>query len=127
MRPVQLLAEAHRLLGDTSTATVSVWSHASALLCRQALEGALRELWAARASCLQWVPMRAQLACLPSYLSDDTLAAEVTFTWYALSHATHHRPYELDPTREELESLVAATSRLIVAVDRRASAGAGVV
>lgn len=60
--------------------------------------------------------MRAQLACLPTYLAADGLASDVSFAWHALSRATHHHPYELDPTREELESLLAMTERLIDAV-----------
>lgn len=118
MRPDDLVAEAQRLLEDCSAATVSVWPRAAALLCRQALEAALRELWAATAPCVQQASMRAQLACLPSYLGDDSLAGEVTFTWYALSHATHHHPYDLDPTREELQSLLSATTRLLSVLAR---------
>jgi hypothetical protein len=47
--------------------------------------------------------------------ADRELATETRFTWYALSRATHHHPYELDPTREELSSLLRATRRLITA------------
>ena len=116
MDPTQLVAEARRLLDDGSTGTVSAWSRAAALLCRQALEETLRRIWDVKAPCMRRAQMRAQLACLPSYLDDDELAGEVAFTWYALSRATHHHPYDLDPTREELESLLAATTRLIVAI-----------
>lgn len=116
MRPAALAAEARRLLEESSPGTVSAWSRAAALLGRQALEGALDELWATTAPCLRCVPMRAQLACLPSYLRDEALAGEVAFTWTALSRATHHHPYELDPTQQELEALLGATDRLIAAV-----------
>jgi hypothetical protein len=55
--------------------------------------------------------MRAQLACLSAYAAPD-LARELAFTWHALSHATHRHAYELDPTREELASLIDAAERL---------------
>jgi hypothetical protein len=123
MEPHELTAEARRLLDESSPGTVSAWSRAAALLCRQALEDALALLWADDAPCLRRVPMRAQLACLRSFLPEDgSLASEVTFTWNALSRATHHQPYELDPTREELHSLLVATDRLIAAIAVRGQA-----
>lgn len=116
MTPDQLVTEARRLLNETPPGTVSAWPRAAALLCRQALEDTLDELWTAKAPSLRFVSMRAQLSCLPSYLSPPALARDVAFTWHALSRATHHHPYELDPTREELDSLVATTHTLVAGV-----------
>jgi hypothetical protein len=112
-----LLDEARRLIDDTSTATVSVWPRAAALLARQALEETLTRFWLGAAPGVERLPMRAQLSCLRAYHVPPQLAADVTFTWHALSRATHHHPYELDPTREELASLIAATQRLVDAED----------
>lgn len=112
----QLVAEARRLLDETPAGTVSAWPRAAALLCRHALEGTLAALWAGKAPSLRFASMRAQLASLPSYLPSTALARDVAFTWHALSRATHHHPYELDPTREELDSLVATTERLVATV-----------
>jgi hypothetical protein len=71
--------------------------------------------------------MRAQLSSLPTYLSPPALARDVAFSWHALSLATHHHPYEFDPIREEFDSLIITTRRLIVsvAVDARARSAAG--
>jgi hypothetical protein len=46
------------------------------------------------------------------YVDDPRLIADLGFTWQALTRATHHHPYELDPTREELASLLTATRRV---------------
>lgn len=116
LSPGQLLDQAHGLLDDPARGTVSAWSRAAALLARQALEEALRRFWRVQAPGVEWTSMRAQLACLRLYLPSADVAAEVAFAWYALSRATHHHPYELDPTREELESLLAMTARSIDAV-----------
>jgi hypothetical protein len=122
LAPAQLLEEAHRMLDESSPGTVSAWSRASALLARQALEEALRQFWRTRAPGVEQTTMRAQLACLPTYISSDRLASDVAYAWHALSRATHHHPYELDPTREELTSLLAMTARLIGAVTPLAGA-----
>lgn len=116
LAPVQLLDHARRLLDDSAGGTVSAWSRAAALLARQALEEALRRFWRIKAPGVEYTNMRAQLACLRTYLPSDALASDVSFAWYALSRATHHHPYELDPTREELESLLATAERLIDAI-----------
>jgi hypothetical protein len=116
LTPDDLLAEAQRMLDEASTATVAVWPRAVALLARQALEDALRSYWAEHAPGVERLTMRAQLTCLRAYLSSASLASEVTFTWHALSRATHHHVYELEPTREELSSLVAAARRLVATV-----------
>lgn len=119
----QLVAEARRLLDETPPGTVSAWPRAAALLCRQALEDTLDELWGGKAPSLRQAPMRAQLTCLPSYLPTPVLACDITFTWHALSYATHHHPYELDPTREELNSLITTTGRLVADVHAQAHPG----
>jgi hypothetical protein len=117
LTPHDLLAEAQRMLDEASTATVAVWPRAVALLTRQALEEAMRSYWAENAPGVERLNMRAQLTCLRVYLSSADVARDVTFTWHALSRATHHHAYELDPTREELSSLVTAARRLVAAVD----------
>lgn len=108
-----LLDEARRLIDHTSAGTVSVWPRAAALLARQALEETLMQFWLRTAPGVEHLPMRAQLSCLRAYLAPPALAADLAFTWHALSRATHHHPYELDLTRDELSSLIAATRRLV--------------
>ena len=110
MTSAELLAEARRMLDESPPGTVSAWPRAAAVLARQALEAAITDLWHAREPSIVGASMRAQLACLRSWVTHD-LAAETAWTWHALSHATHHHAYELDPTREELASLVASAAR----------------
>jgi hypothetical protein len=62
--------------------------------------------------------MRAQLNCARVYLDRET-AGQLSYAWHALSRATHHRPYELDPTREELESLLATTRSALQRLGQR--------
>jgi hypothetical protein len=120
---IDLLAESRRMLDEAEPSTVSAWSRASALLARQALEEALTELWISRAPGVQRLNMRAQLNCLHSYISDAVLVSDVAFTWHALSRATHHHPYELDPTAEELRTLVSMTARIVAALAQPGHAG----
>ena len=110
-----LIAAAWRMLDDPTRSTVSAWPRAAALLARQALEAALTEYWREKLPGAERLNMRAQLNCAHSYLGRD-LAGELSYTWHALSRATHHHPYELDLTREELASLITSSDRLITAL-----------
>jgi hypothetical protein len=111
----ELIAASRRLLDDPTHSTVSAWARAAALLARQALEHALAGYWAVRLPGAERLTMRAQLNCAHMYLGRQ-LAGGLTYTWYALSRATHHHPYELDPTREELASLIESASLLVKAL-----------
>jgi hypothetical protein len=116
----ELVVAAQRMIDDDSRATVSAWPRAAALLARQALERALADYWHARLPGAERLNMRAQLNCAQVYLGRE-LAGELTYTWHALSRATHHHPYELDPTREELSSHVQSTGRLVKALAAKAA------
>lgn len=48
--------------------------------------------------------MRAQLACLPTYMDDTELAGRAAYTWSALSSACHHHTYEVALTARELQT-----------------------
>ena len=95
---------------DLAARTTIEWPRAAAHLCRQALEASLDELWRAKLPEMSDSSMRAQLICLPTYLSDDDSAGHVAYTWSALSNACHHQIYELSPTSTELLSWI-ETSR----------------
>lgn len=112
MTPAALLEEAQRLLDETPQGTVSAWPRAAAILARQALETAVTDLWHAREPMLVGTPLRPQLLCLAGYVPMQ-VASDVSWLWHALTRATHHRPYECDPTREELASLVAGARRAV--------------
>ena len=100
--PEDLLDTAEELLSRPDANAAGIWPLAAAHLCRQALEALLDRHWEARLPGMERVSMRAQLACLPTYLAPAELAGRVAYTWSALSAACHHRPYELPPTASEL-------------------------
>ena len=98
----ELLAAARSLadrpLGDTR----GLWPRAAVLLARQSLEVAMKTYWSAKAPGVEESPMRAQLLCLGPWISNEPLARRAHHVWGALSRASHHHPYELTPTRDEL-------------------------
>jgi hypothetical protein len=106
-----LLATAQQLLDRPDAKTAGLWPRAAALLARQALEQSLDAFWKAKGLALAALPMRPQLLCLPRYLDDAPLAASLSHTWTALTHACHHHPYELPPTTGELVQWIALTRR----------------
>ena len=111
--PLDLVGAARRIVNEPAETTLGLWPRAAALLARQALEEALDDLWRGRAPGLERAPARAQLACLPDYVPDRKLAADVAFTWAALSEVCHHHAYELGPTAAELDSLFATVEHFI--------------
>lgn len=98
----ELLASA-RTLADRSVAdTRGLWPRAAVFLARQSLEVALKTYWSAKAPGVEESSMRAQLLCLGTWVSDEPFARRAHQAWSALSRASHHHPYELTPTRDEL-------------------------
>jgi hypothetical protein len=111
-KPETLLAAARRLIETEDAKTVGVWARAAAYLSRQALEAYLDELWLEKAPGTERTSTRAQLICLPSFLRNEVLARKITYTWNALSHACHHRSYELAPTLTELTAWLEVLNEL---------------
>lgn len=113
MSPHELLVKARALAVDGTAGTRGLWPLAATVLARQALEGALAELWRRRG-----VPQvadasgRAQLLCLPSFI-DPGLAAEVAWTWSALSEAAHEHGLMRTPTAGELGTWTEVVERFI--------------
>lgn len=108
-----VLARARSLVEQPDAATAGLWPRAAALLARQALEQALRDVWARRAPSVARLSGRAQLTCLAQYVRDPALAGEVAYTWSALSDACHQRAYDTGPTAAELGDRFAVVERLI--------------
>ena len=111
-----LVTAARDLLERADPMTAGIWPRATALLARQALEGALDDLWRLRAPGLEQCSARAQLLCLPFYLRDEELAEGVCYAWAGLSRACHQHPYELSPTFSELLGWLATVERLVARV-----------
>ena len=108
-----LVTAARDLLERADPMTAGIWPRATALLARQALEGALEDLWRLRAPGVEHCSARAQLLCLPFYLGDEDLAERVSYTWSGLSRACHQHPYELAPTSSELLGWIATVEELV--------------
>jgi hypothetical protein len=115
MTPSDLLSAARELIARPDAATAGVWPRTAALLARQAIEQAIASIWKAQADTagLGSCTMRSQLTCLPSYIDAET-AAQVAYTWAALSGACHYHPYELAPTATELINWIEDADQLLV-------------
>ncbi len=101
--PEDLLETARKLLSRKDAKAKGIWPRAAAFLCRQALEASLERFWKARLPGMDTVSMRAQFACLSTYMDDVELAGRAAYTWSALSKACHHHTYEIAPTATELK------------------------
>ena len=113
----ELLSEARRLVERPGAGTLGLWPRASALLARQSLEVALKTYWSAVAPGTEEASMRAQLLCLEGYLS-SAAARQAHLVWAALSRASHHHAYELQPTREELLAWFQAVGEVVSVTER---------
>jgi hypothetical protein len=87
---VKLLGRAEALLaGDPAGCSAALRHTAAAFLVRQALEELLAQLWRRRAPGLEETSVRAQLACLPEFVRDRDLVANLRYAWGELSEACH--------------------------------------
>jgi hypothetical protein len=112
-----LLNTARALVERPGMGTRGLWPRASALLARQSLEVALKTYWSAVAPGAEEASMRAQLLCLERYLSPG-VARQAHQVWTALSRASHHHAYELQPTREELLSWIDTVGSVVTQTER---------
>jgi hypothetical protein len=114
----ELLDYARMMLDRSSDQTRGLWPRAAVLLARQSLEVGLKTYWSAKAPGVEECSTRAQLLCLGEYLGDDTLARRAGQVWAALSRAAHFHPYELPPTREELDAWCEAVLEVLDKTER---------
>ena len=125
MTVAEQLRWARRMLDHAEATTVGVWPRASALLARHAREELLEEFWAVHSPLLASANRRAQMVALRGYPAIADQVAIVRVAYAGLSSGCHHHPYELPPTRAELDGLIAAVEGFagvvakIVAVNAR--------
>lgn len=98
----KLLASARGLVDRGDPGSRGLWPRAAVLLARQSIEVALKTYWSWAAMGMEECPARAQFLCLGRFLNDPALAGRAHEAWGALSRASHHHPYELAPTQDEL-------------------------
>ena len=110
--PEQLVLYTRDLLGRTDPDVAGLWQRAIAFLARQALEIAVARSLSSRARGAEVCSARAQLLCLPEYISTAT-ALEAAVLWASLSRACHQHPYELAPTWDELAGWVDRVESLV--------------
>lgn len=119
MTSEELLKHARDLTRYADPSTAGRWSRAAALLTRQALEGALDDLWAEKAPAVARCSAHAQLLCLDRYLGDAEASARASFAWASLSRACHHHVYELAPTAAELSGWIDDVDAVLKAVSKQ--------
>ena len=137
MQHTEVVTAARNLMERTDPATAGLWPRATALLARQALEGALDDFWRRHSPGMELCSMRAQLLCLPYFLPtfakatvgkqdprtlrpqdlrEGHLAERVSYAWAGLSGACHQHPYELPPTSAELMGWLGTVNELVASV-----------
>lgn len=110
--PTRLVVAARTVLERPDALPGSAWSRSTALLARQALEGALADFWRRTAPGTEASNGTAQLLCLRAYVEPD-VATDAFQAWAALSDACHHHAYDLAPTASELHRWVTRVEDLV--------------
>jgi hypothetical protein len=125
MTPRELLDAARDLVQRPDVPFDGIWPRAAALLARQAIEAAMRELWVSQrqAAALSECSLRSQELCLATYLDPET-ASRATYLLGALSHACHYHPYELAPTGTELTSWLDQATQIVTQIQAASTASA---
>ena len=122
----RLLGHARHLLEREQAPLVGVWSRASALLIRQALEEALARFWRRFQPGVENAAVWSQLRCFPDYLkSDPELAFRAAWAWHRLSRACHAHPYDLAPGAPEILQWIEQVEAIIDEVERLVPPGPG--
>ena len=117
MTPDVQLKWARHMLEHADETTAGVWPRASALLARHALEQLLADFWAVEAPALVMTRnIRAQLIALRGYAPVQDSASAVSAAYAGLCRGCHHHPYELPPTRAELDGLIAAVEQFATTI-----------
>ncbi len=95
--PSALLDVARQLCASPTWSAQPWTTRAVALLVRQSLEMWLVQYWDATAPGVAVASRKAQLLLLNADLPEEA-AAHAHATWSQLSHACHHRVFDLEPT-----------------------------
>lgn len=113
MSSVETLQEARSLIQGGLPESDVMWARSAALVTRQALEEALYEKLHSAHGVGKSAKFNTQLILLREISKDKNLAAEVAWTWSALSSATHIQGYALPPTLGELQRWLETVERFV--------------
>lgn len=109
--PAHLLDVARQLCASPSWSAQPWTTRAVALLVRQAVEMWLAQYWEATAPLVAGTSRKAQLLLLNARLPEEA-AAQAYATWSQLSHACHHRVFDLEPTTAQALGWIAQAERV---------------
>jgi len=109
--PLELLDVARQLCAAPNWNTQPWTTRAVALLVRQAVEMWLAQYWQATAPGVAGASRKAQLLLLNADLPEDA-AAQAHATWSQLSHACHHRIFDLEPSTAQALQWIAQVERI---------------
>lgn len=117
-----LLSQSRHLLLQTGGSR-GIWTRASVLLARQALEEILDRLWSGTFADMKETKRITQFRCL-KYLTADpriplnpVVVENAHFAWSTLSRACHHQEYELAPSISEIGLLIDHVEQFVVSVN----------
>ena len=122
--PGELLEVARQVCASTELRTSPWATRAVALLVRQAMESWLAQYWEATAPAVAAVSRKSQFLLLTGMLPEDA-AATAHATWGQLSHACHHRVFDLEPTMSQSIAWIDAAERFGEALRTAAHAQGG--
>ena len=108
--PDALLDVARQLCASTDWRTSPWATRAVALLVRQAMELWLSQYWEANVPAVAAVSRKSQFLLLTDALPEEA-AAIAHATWGQLSHACHHRVFDLEPTVAQSLNWIAQAER----------------
>lgn len=103
--PAQLLEVARALSVSTEWRVTGWATRAVAVLVRQAVEMWLVEYWEVSEPAIAASTRKAQFLLLHDSLPSDAAAAAHT-AWSQLSHACHHRAFDLEPTLGQAQAWI---------------------
>jgi len=113
MSASEALQAARSLVAGGRLGTDVMWARSAALVTRQALEEALYEKLHSQYGVGRSAKFSTQLILLREVSDNPELAAEVAWTWSALSSATHIQGYALPPTHGELQRWLGTVERFV--------------
>ena len=102
MTPAERLDVAEGFLERPNSAMAGLWPRACAVLIRQALEGAVREVLRERLPGSQAASGRVQFLCLGRALGDRGKARELGYVWSRMSAVLHQGAGGMAPSEVQL-------------------------